>query len=386
MTRPLRVLHCPTTVGGHPQQLALSEREMGLSSCSATLTQNYLGYPVDEVIFGRGRLLNELRRWRFAARALRRFDVIHYNFGSAIMAGRVDERGGFVERRARKLYNLLYGRHVELRDVGQAHKLGKVIAVTYQGDDARQGDFCRRNYPIHFVHDLEGSGYYSEFSDQVKREKIATFDRYADLIYALNPDLLNVLPRRARFLPYANVDLRQWAPLPPEDRVAVPHVLHAPTNRKVKGSDYIIAALERLKAQGVPFRYTLVEGVSRQRAREVYQTADLLVDQLLPGFYGGLAVELMALGKPVICYLRQEDLRFLPREMRQNLPMINAEPATIYEVLKTWLTTRKVELRAQGLLSRAYVERWHDPLKIAASLKSDYQTAYAAKLSHQGLE
>lgn len=386
MTKPLKVLHCPTTVGGHPQQLAISERELGLDSRSATLEQNYLQYAVDEVVFGRCKALNEPRRWRFAARALRRYDVIHYNFGSAIMAGRVDERGGFMEHTARKLYNLLYGRHVELRDVAQAHKLGKVIAVTYQGDDARQGDFCRAHYPIHFAHELESGGYYSEFSDQVKREKIAAFDRYADLIYALNPDLLNVLPRRARFLPYANVDLRQWTPLPPEELVAVPHVLHAPTHRKVKGSDYIIAALERLKAQGVPFRYTLVEGVSRQRAREVYQTADLLVDQLLPGFYGGLAVELMALAKPVICYLRREDLRFLPQEMRQSMPIINAEPATIYEVLKTWLTTRKAELRAQGLFSRAYVERWHDPLKIAASLKSDYQTAYAAKPSRQGLE
>ncbi|MBU4575963.1 MAG: glycosyltransferase, partial [Proteobacteria bacterium] len=275
---------------------------------------------------------------------------------------------------------------VELRDVAQAHKLGKVIAVTYQGDDARQGDFCRTNYPIHFAHELEGGDYYSQFSDQIKREKIAVFDHHADLIYALNPDLLNVLPQRTRFLPYANVDLGQWAPTPPEGDLSVPHVVHAPTHREVKGSDYIVAALERLKAEGVPFRYTLVEGLPRARAKEIYQTADLLVDQILSGFYGGLAVELMALGKPVICYLRQEDLRFLPGEMRQSLPMINAEPATIYEVLKSWLTTRKTELRAQGLLSRAYVERWHDPLKIAASLKNDYETAYAAKRSRRVLE
>ncbi|MBU1156091.1 MAG: glycosyltransferase [Proteobacteria bacterium] len=386
MTKPLKILHCPATVGGHPQQLAISERELGLDSHSATLEQNYLQYPVDEVVFGRCKVLNELRRWRFVARALRRYDVIHYNFGSSIMAGRVDERGGVMEHTARKLYNLLYGRHVELRDVAQAHKLGKVIAVTYQGDDARQGDFCRAHYPIHFAHELEASGYYSRFFDQVKREKIAAFDRHADLIYALNPDLLNVLPQRARFLPYANVDLRQWAPTPPESDLGMPHVVHAPTHRKVKGSEYIVAALERLKAEGVPFKYTLVEGVPRARAREVYETADLAVDQILSGFYGGLAVELMALGKPVICYLRQEDLRFLPQEMRQSLPIINAEPATIYEVLKTWLTTRKMELRAQGLLSRAYMERWHDPLKIAASIKRDYETACASKPSRRVLE
>ncbi|MBU4577112.1 MAG: glycosyltransferase family 1 protein, partial [Proteobacteria bacterium] len=114
MTKPLKVLHCPTTVGGHPQQLAISERELGLASRSATLEKNYLRYPVDEVVFGRCKALNELRRWRFAARALRRYDVIHYNFGSSIMASRVDERGGVLEHAARKLYNRLYGRQVEL--------------------------------------------------------------------------------------------------------------------------------------------------------------------------------------------------------------------------------------------------------------------------------
>jgi glycosyltransferase involved in cell wall biosynthesis len=115
-----------------------------------------------------------------------------------------------------------------------------------------------------------------------------------------------------------------------------------------------------------------VEGLANAEAKKLYQQADLLIDQLLIGWYGGLAVELMALGKPVICYLREDDLKFIPNAMREELPIINAEPGTIYTVLKEWLTTRRQELPEWGRRSRCYVEQWHDPLQIAAYLKQEY--------------
>jgi hypothetical protein len=111
----------------------------------------------------------------------------------------------------------------------------------------------------------------------------------------------------------------------------------------------------------------------------MYARADLLVDQLLAGWYGGLAVELMALGKPTICYIREEDLKFIPEAMRAELPIINATPSTIYDILKEWLTVRRHMLPELGQRCRHYVETWHDPLKIAARLKSDYEEIVASK-------
>ena len=60
-------------------------------------------------------------------------------------------------------------------------------------------------------------------------------------IYALNPDLLRVLPATAEFLPYGNVDPRQWVPL--SATFLLPKrltVLYAPTHRGVKGTRYIV--------------------------------------------------------------------------------------------------------------------------------------------------
>ena len=44
----LRVLHCPTAVGGNPPALSRALRELGADSHSVTLAPNPFGYPVDE--------------------------------------------------------------------------------------------------------------------------------------------------------------------------------------------------------------------------------------------------------------------------------------------------------------------------------------------------
>jgi glycosyltransferase involved in cell wall biosynthesis len=111
----------------------------------------------------------------------------------------------------------------------------------------------------------------------------------------------------------------------------------------------------------------------------IYKRADLIVDQLLAGWYGGFAVEAMALGKPVVCYIREEDLKFVPARMAEQLPLINARPDSVYSVLKDWLSARKHELSQRGRLSREFVENWHDPELIAHNVSSDYRAAFEAK-------
>jgi glycosyltransferase involved in cell wall biosynthesis len=255
--------------------------------------------------------------------------------------------------------------------------MGKALFMTFQGDDARQGDYCRTHFEVTFASRVPAD-YYAPASDAAKRRRITRIGRYADGIYALNPDLLHVLPVQARFLPYANVDPRVWQPSVPPDN-ALPVVVHAPTHRLVKGTDLIVQAVDRLRAEGERFEFVLIEGMSHEEARRAYARADFAIDQLFAGWYGGFAVELMALGKPVISYLREGDLGYLPAEMRGELPVINANPATLYEVLRDWLRAPPARLRERGIRSRAYVERWHDPLKIAARLKHDYEAALAGR-------
>ena len=119
----------------------------------------------------------------------------------------------------------------------------------------------------------------------------------------------------------------------------------------------------------------LIEGVGNREARELLSTSDLLVDQLLAGWYGGVANEAMAHGRAVVAYIRPGDMERLPAEQRKQLPVISATPDTIEPVLREWLTSRRAELPEVGARGRAYAERWHDPRTVAASLKRDYERA-----------
>jgi glycosyltransferase involved in cell wall biosynthesis len=123
----------------------------------------------------------------------------------------------------------------------------------------------------------------------------------------------------------------------------------------------------------------LVEGLPRVQARKYYEQADLVVDQVLVGWYGGLAVEAMALGKPVVAFIREDDLGFAPEAMRHDLPIISASPDTLAATLREWLTVRRAELVELGRRSRAFVERWHDPERIAERLKRDYEAILAGR-------
>jgi glycosyltransferase involved in cell wall biosynthesis len=249
-------------------------------------------------------------------------------------------------------------------DVRVLSRRDKAVFVTYQGDDVRPGALAHES-----LADL-----YDPELDRRKAEWAEHFNRYADGVYALNPDLLGVLPGTPEFLPYASVDLEDWKPVeaPLNDRLLV---VHAPSDRRVKGTDALIAAVDRLRGRGLELDLQLVEGVSREQARSVYERADIFVDQLLLGWYGGAAVELMALGKPVVAHLGDEDLARVPVQLRNDLPIVPASADRIDAVLEELLTTRRPELPGLGTRGRAFVERWHDPVAIARRLAADYREA-----------
>ena len=164
----------------------------------------------------------------------------------------------------------------------------------------------------------------------------------------------------------------------PRPANARPLVVHAPTARTIKGTHHLLAAAEALRAEGVEFDLELVEGRTQAEARTVYARADLLVDQLMLGWYGGLAVESMALGVPVISHIRASRPGARARRASpQDLPIIDATPATIRDVLRTWLVERRGELPEVGRRGRAFVERWHDPRRVAADVAEDYRAAVA---------
>jgi len=374
-----RVLHTPTTVGGNPQGLSNSLNKLGINSKSLTLEQNYFKYPADHVLWseGDGYIAKELKRLLLLVSIIFQYDVIHYNFGTTIAAPIYSIRpNDSVIVKWLKFTYCKYSWVVQWFELNLFKLLKKPLFVTYQGNDARQGDFCVAHFEFNIAAQV-GEEYYTQKSDELKRKMISRMSRYCHSIYALNPDLFYVLPKKTKFMPYAHVFLDEWMPHFNQLENRKLRIGHAPSNRKVKGTDIILEALEKLKKRGYEFELVLVEGVSNAEARKTYETVDILIDQIFAGWYGGLAVEAMALGKPVLVYIRQDDLKYVPAEMAADLPFFQIDPKNLEEQLRTVLDLPRQELLKIARRSRAYVERWHDPLRIASALKSDYETALA---------
>lgn len=378
----LRVVHLPTSVGGNPQGLSKHLGLLGVHSESWTLSQNYLAYPCDRVIWNDTDkfFARETKRWLAVWDVARKFDVIHFNYGvsfSSPIPFAVAEHLPFLKR----LKHLAFAAYTHAGfcvEMGIYKLFNRKLFVHYQGDDARQGDASLAKFRYSIAQHTE-PGYYNPISDSHKRIMIKRMARICSQMYAVNPDLLHVLPDTAKFIPYCHISLMEWVPKYTQLDGAKPiRIGHAPSHRAVKGTARILAALEELQVEGLCFELVLVEGLSNVEARRQYETVDILIDQLYAGWYGGLAVEAMALGKPVIVYIRDEDLQFIPAEMREDLPFIRITPDTVKDSLRQALGMSRQALFDLAQRSRAFVEKWHDPLTIAAQIKADYDKAFTS--------
>jgi hypothetical protein len=328
MVRPARILHAPANVGNQPYALSRAERSLGfVSDVADFIPSGKFEYQADVIhdLAGRPAYAHAARRGSFLARAIARYDVFHFNWGQALLPLRVRGRV-----------------HTEL---ALLKRLGKVVIVTFQGCDVRPRAECACHNPA------------CAAADRWRAPNAAAMLRHADRAFFLNPDLAPHLPG-ARFLPYANVDVHtiEAAPLPPRDEVVI---AHAPTDRDVKGTSHVVAAVDALAVEGVRVRLDLVEDVPHAEALRRLAAADVVVDQLVLGWYGGVAVEAMALGRPVVCRIDADANPFGER-----LPIVDASPATLRDRLRSLAQDAAARERL-GSESREFVRAEHDPRRIA---------------------
>lgn len=318
-------------MAGQAYGLSRAERKLGLTSDVAVFTPSGYGYGFDIDIGARPNdpLWRQFsRRLSYLRRAAEAYDVFHFNFGQTILSirrfGQVFDELAWLRRR------------------------GKTILFTYQGSDVRPSDHCPCERPE------------CRQLDRYRQLGARRALRFADSVFYQNPDLRQWLPG-ATFLPYAAVDPSALRPEPLPEREELV-VVHAPTDRLIKGTRHVVEAVDALREEGAAIRLDLVEGVSREVALERLARADLLVDQLMLGWYGTVAVEAMALGRPAMAYIREDEQEDNP--FGASLPIVRTTPATLVDDLRA-LVADRARLRDLGAAGRAFVEQHHDPVSVA---------------------
>ncbi|GKT17837.1 glycosyltransferase [Acidovorax sp. SUPP2522] len=146
-------------------------------------------------------------------------------------------------------------------------------------------------------------------------------------------------------------------------------IVHAPNHRMFKGTRFIEAAVSELSAEGLAVELVLVERVPNQQALKIYQTADIIVDQVMVGFHGFFALEAMAMSKPVVCFIRDPERYLIDAK---NSPIINANPENIKEVLRSWVNASRSERLGRGLQGRHFIEKHYSMDAFAKRLGKAY--------------
>ena len=309
--RPLRVVHCPVNTAGVPWTNVLALRRRGIDASLVVFNRYALHPEADRSLeLGTGFVRRQAEQWRALASLLPRTDVFHFMFGLTLVPQSLQ-------------YPIL-------------RAFRKRSVMHYLGSDIR-----------------------GKTPEQLASGKKAG----AEVVGSW--DAIQWVPEAMVIPP--GIDLARISPVPPKERRR-PVVVHAPSSRRRKGTEHVLAACE-----GLDVELRIVEGLRHDEALAHYREADIVVDQLNAGWYGILAIECLGLGKPVLTFLHDEAKRRTEEAYGTEVPLVGVTAETLRPRLGELVEAGPTEWRRLGEASRAYVEQVHDVERVADALVDLYE-------------
>lgn len=331
----MKVFHGLVNYGTQAGLLAQGLRDEGVEAMSAVYDDGFLNRQIDvnisRDINSSNPIVRRIKRLYFLLSVFKKYNIFHFYFSTTLLPFNIDA----------PFYKLF----------------GKKVVMEYLGTDVDL--WLGKN-------GVDGHGRKINRVRLVKRvyKQARQFDRQLVCApcYYQYVDNSIILPLALDLSSFDNhpLDLKPGKILT---------IMHCPTNRRQKKSDYIESALNRLKEEGYEFNYKCITNVSHEQLKQEYISSDIVVDQL-NAWFGTVAIEAMALGRPVVAgyypHLCHYDKRY------KDMPIINADIYNIYSVLKDILDGR-YDLLDISKKSREFVMRTHDLKSVTKQLLSIYE-------------
>ena len=243
------------------------------------------------------------------------------------------------------------------------------------GAEIRNQKVCRSMGEPNCCTDCDNPGKYCICDDTKAKGNLKKLAKLSRAMFSGVGDMFDYTPGSINDTYFWPVDLeadsgnkyRPVYPQPSKDRLLP--IVHASNHRMFKGTQYLINAVEALKTEGANVELVLVEKVPNSEALEMYRSADLIFDQCLMGNYGYFALEGMALGKPVMCFIRKPDEYLLHPE---ECPIINTHVMTLKEDIRS-LVEKRHKLTEIGIQGRKYIEKYFTSEAFAERLGRAYK-------------
>ncbi len=243
-------------------------------------------------------------------------------------------------------------------------RAGKTIISVFLGSDIRHSHaFLREMESLGaadevrpFLIYLMNSRYRSKYSS--KKRIVHMAERYADLILS-QPGYAQLQTR-----PYMRfnipLDLSQYQYHYP-DREA-PLIIHAPSNRGIKGTEIVFDVINRLKQEGLKFEFRLIENMQNREIRDLLSEADIVVDELYAETVAVLSSEAMASGAVTL-------VRYMAEYAKVPLgcPAVNVTKETLLPKLREVIVDRGLRRRIAEA-GPVYVKANNDHVRVARDI------------------
>jgi glycosyltransferase involved in cell wall biosynthesis len=138
-------------------------------------------------------------------------------------------------------------------------------------------------------------------------------------------------------------------------------IFHGPNHKTIKGSKHFERVVESLRNKGYNVELVLVQKKPNDELLEIMMDCHIVADQLIIGWYAMTALEGMALGKPILCYLHPELLNlYVEQEVIQevDIPIVQCSYRDVEERIQHLLDNPEL-INEIGNKSRKFVEKYH---------------------------
>lgn len=256
---------------------------------------------------------------------------------------------------------------------------GKKIVVTFRGAEVRTNlDFLPKEiyqklpasaWPEYYQRIYQFGGW----KNWQKRWRVKIFIWFADQVVLTGPFLAGQVSRFEAIIPYA----REIGRIGRLEKLAKRNkkltILHLPSEPVVKGTSEIEKIFKKLKKIYPKVDFKILSPRTHLETIEEMAKADIVIDQILVGWYGGQAVEALAMGKIVMAYLSPTYLNFV--SFGGEIPIWNTNFWTFEQDLRLLL---KILPRIKSEWGRAAVEfakKYHSHSAIANQYLEIYRQA-----------
>tara|TARA_B110000046_G_scaffold168490_1_gene186922 strand:+ start:4907 stop:6148 length:1242 start_codon:yes stop_codon:yes gene_type:complete len=240
-------------------------------------------------------------------------------------------------------------------DFIELKKRGKTLINCFVGDDARWYYAAKQEYEHHGMIAPEYEANYNYGTTGLLRRlrHVRMAERYCDAIFSrYDQGQLQLRP----YYRWNMMVMSDQIPHNPTQRKVRPKILHAPSNRKAKGTEFVLDAFDKLKNEGLDFEVVLLENVPNEKAIEIYSDADVIIDQLIFPGTGKFSTEGLAAGKVVMSHMAYDNY---PQKNPKDCPIIDVNPSTIYHELKSIISDLPKRQQLANI-GRDYVNKYLD--------------------------